>query len=308
MGIEYVIKGEVNLEYIMNANILVKSGFYPLNDDVQFEPFTIYNTNYFEFVAQIMNLRKLKVDENYALVYFLHDDTMKNHVEIRKMNEGVDYTITSLVIENFLQNSGSTRVTVDVINSDTNEVVRLIDDFCSKIDANIYTNDIQDIINKNNKYHMMRLKWVLLNKTDTDKVTCNDSIPYQQSGGSYHRISVPENTIAAAKGGNRRFRKQDNEIHITMYLHKLMKVIVFRYMIHNNVNIGLREFLGEICVNIIVFLALNDEDYVVPFAMDQLITSVMLLVYKYLVNEKKVELDTNHVSTIILLPYYVITL
>lgn len=304
MGIEYVIRGEVNLEYIMNANILVKSGFYPLNDDVQFEPFTIYNTNYFEFVAQIMNLRKLKVDKNYALVYFLHDDTMKNHIEIRKLSDDVDYTISSLVLENFLQGSGRTRVTVDVINSDTNEIVRLIDDFCSKIDANIYTNDIQDIINKNNKYHMLRLKWVMLNKTDTDKVSCNNVTSYQQGGGSLQTLS----SSVAAKGGNRRFRKQDNEIHITMYLHKLMKVIVFRYMIHNSVNIGLREFLGEICVNIIVFLALNDEDYVVPFAMDQLITSVMLLVYKYLVNEKKIELDINHVSTIILLPYYLITL
>ena len=85
----------------------------------------------------------------------------------------------------------------------------------------------------------------------------------------------------------------------------MMKMIFYRYLIHTEYTIGLREFLGELCVNIIIFLLLNDDDFVNQFAFDQMLTSVALLGYRYMVQEGKIEGNINHVSAIILIPYYV---
>jgi hypothetical protein len=287
MGIEYVIAGDVNLEYVLNANVMVKSGFTPLDPTVTFEPFMIDNTNFFEFVAQIMNLRKLKMDSTYGLVYYLHEDTMKNHLEIRKLDTA-DYTIKSFVLENVFMSPNGKSVATEIVNTDVDSVIRLIDSFCSRIDTNVYKNDAQDIMNKHNKYHMMRLKWVLMDNTNEEEVSCENNI--RQSGGG---------------GIVGRKRKQNNEIHVTMYLHKMMKTIFYRYLIHTEYTIGLREFLGELCVNIIIFLLLNDDDFVNQFAFDQMLTSVALLAYRYMVQEGKIEGNINHVSAIILIPYYV---
>jgi hypothetical protein len=298
MGVEYAIVGDVKLEYVLNANIMVKSGFIPLDTGVTFEPFVISNTNFFEFVAQIMNLRKLKVDTNYGLVYYLHDDTMKNHLEIRKMKDdgGGDYTIKSLVLENVFMSSTGEYVETEIIKTDTDSVVNLIDSFCSQIDTNVYKNDVQDIMNKQNKYHMMRLKWVLMDNTDEEEVRCETvSNTNPQSGGG---AVVTHKQVAGRK-------KQNNEIHVTMYLHKMMKMIFYRYLIHTEYNIGLREFLGELCVNIIIFLLLNDDDFIYQFVFDQFLTSIALMAYRYMVQEGKIEGDINHVSGIILVPYYV---
>lgn len=291
MGIEYVIVGDVKLEYVLNANIMVKSGFVPLDPTVTFEPFMINNTNFFEFVAQIMNLRKLKMDSSYGLVYYLHEDTMKNHLEIRKINDlqDSDYTIKSLLLENVFISPNGQSVEIDIVNADVEYVINLIDSFCSRIDTNVYKNDAQDIMNKHNKYHMMRLKWVLMDNTNEEEVRCGNTI--KQSGGG------------STAGGKK--KKPNNEIHVTMYLHKMMKMIFYRYLIHTGYTIGLREFLGELCVNIIIFLLLNDDDFVNQFAFDQMLTSVALLAYRYMVQEGKIEGNINHVSAIILIPYYV---
>ena len=183
MGIEYVIAGDVKLEYVLNANVMVKSGFIPLDPTVTFEPFMINNTNFFEFVAQIMNLRKLKMDGSYGLVYYLHEDTMKNHLEIRKINDlqDSDYTIKSLVLENVFMSPNGQTVETEIVNTDVDSVIKQIDSFCSRIDTNVYKNDAQDIMNKHNKYHMMRLKWVLMDNTNEEEVRCGNTI--QQSGG-----------------------------------------------------------------------------------------------------------------------------
>lgn len=295
MGIEYVIAGDVKLEYVLNANVMVKSGFIPLDPTVTFEPFMINNTNFFEFVAQIMNLRKLKMDSSYGLVYYLHEDTMKNHLEIRKINDlqdsvSADYTIKSLVLENVFMSPNGQSVATEIVNTDADSVIKVIDSFCSRIDTNVYKNNAQDIMNKHNKYHMMRLKWVLMDNTNEEEVRCGN--PIQQSGGG-----------GATAGGKK--KKPNNEIHVTMYLHKMMKMIFYRYLIHTGYTIGLREFLGELCVNIIIFLLLNDDDFVNQFAFDQMLTSVALLAYRYMVQEGKIEGNINHVSAIILIPYYV---
>lgn len=298
MSVEYAIVGDVKLEYVMNANIMVKSGFLPLETGVTFEPFLIRNTNFFEFVAQVMNLRKLKVDSNYGLVYYMHDDTMKNHLEIRKMtDEGGDYTIKSLVLENVFMSPNAEPVSIEIILTDTDSVVNLIDTFCSQIDTNVYKNDAQDIMNKQNKYHMMRLKWVLIDNTNEEEVRCETvkNINPQYGGGG---VQVTHKQFAGRK-------KRNNEIHVTMYLHKMMKMVFYRYLIHTKYNIGLREFLGELCVNIIIFLVLNEDDFIYQFVFDQMLTSIVLMAYRYMVQAGNIESNINHVSGIILIPYYV---
>ena len=97
----------------------------------------------------------------------------------------------------------------------------------------------------------------------------------------------------------------DFELHVSMYLQKIMKMLFYRYMLSNQYKINTHNFLIENVANLIVFLALNihNDKYIVFYITDLVFTGVAIQAYLHLVNPKEYNID--HLSGLILAPYYV---
>ena len=115
-------------------------------------------------------------------------------------------------------------------------------------------------------------------------------------GGSLHKVQ---------SGGL--VQKINYELHVSMYIQKILKLLVYRFLLHNQNEITLKDYFFEVFVNMVVFEAINmyDNTNIVCYLIDQIITLMVINIYIRITQKEKWTLDLNVVSGIVLAPYYI---
>jgi hypothetical protein len=116
-----------------------------------------------------------------------------------------------------------------------------------------------------------------------------------QGGGS---SSSPQNLM----------NELNYEVHISLFIQKIMKMLIFRYLVHIKQELTYKEYLFEAFVNMVVFCVLNTGNDIsfTCYILDQMITYIVLLLYLKFVDKEGLDINENYVSAIILVPYYLV--
>lgn len=98
------------------------------------------------------------------------------------------------------------------------------------------------------------------------------------------------------------------DLHLSMYVQKLLKMLIYRYLNHAGIQMTHKEYMMEMFVNMIVFslLSLSSGDYFVCYLVDQIMIFVGMQLYLRIAQKENWKVDNNVLSGIILAPYYVI--
>ena len=93
-----------------------------------------------------------------------------------------------------------------------------------------------------------------------------------------------------------------------MYTQKILKLLVYRFLLHNQQEITLKDYFFELFVNMVVFEAINmyDNTNIVCYLIDQVITLIVINIYIRIMQKENWILDLNLISGIVLAPYYLL--
>jgi hypothetical protein len=132
-------------------------------------------------------------------------------------------------------------------------------------------------------------------KKAEDKAEEEKALKDIQGGGS---SSSPQNLM----------NELNYEVHISLFIQKIMKMLIFRYLVHIKQELTYKEYLFEAFVNMVVFCVLNTGNDIsfTCYILDQMITYIVLLLYLKFVDKEGLEINENYVSAIILVPYYLV--
>ena len=97
------------------------------------------------------------------------------------------------------------------------------------------------------------------------------------------------------------------ELHLSMYVQKLLKMLIYRYLNHAGMELTYKEYMLEMFVNMVVFSVLNisNGEYFVCYLVDQMMIFIGMQIYLRIAQKENWKIDNNHLSAIILAPYYV---
>ena len=98
------------------------------------------------------------------------------------------------------------------------------------------------------------------------------------------------------------------ELHLSMYVQKLLKMLIYRYLNHAGMDLTYKEYMLEMFVNMVVFSVLNisNGDHFVCYLVDQMMIFIGMQIYLRIAQKENWPIDNNHLSAIILAPYYVV--
>ena len=98
------------------------------------------------------------------------------------------------------------------------------------------------------------------------------------------------------------------ELHLSMYVQKLLKMLIYRYLNHAGMELTYKEYMMEMFVNMVVFSVLNisNGEYFVCYLVDQMMIFIAMQIYLRIAQKENWTIDNNHLSAIILAPYYVV--
>ena len=96
------------------------------------------------------------------------------------------------------------------------------------------------------------------------------------------------------------------ELHVSMYLQKVMKMLSYRYILSHGYPLNINTFMTENVMNLTVFLALNlhQENFTVFYITDAVFSGIAIQLYLHFIRIKGKKIDIDHLSGIILFPYY----
>jgi hypothetical protein len=98
------------------------------------------------------------------------------------------------------------------------------------------------------------------------------------------------------------------KLHITMYIQKLIRLMVYLYVLKKDDNLSLETFGIELVLNIVIFLAINDSssEYMICYMIDTMVSMLSVYVYLRVCKKEKYTVNKNVVLGLVLSPYYLL--
>jgi hypothetical protein len=98
------------------------------------------------------------------------------------------------------------------------------------------------------------------------------------------------------------------KLHITMYIQKLIRLMVYLYVLKKDDNLSLETFGIELVLNIVIFLAINDSssEYMICYMIDTVVSMLSVYVYLHVCKKEKYTVNKNVVLGLVLSPYYLL--
>ena len=130
----------------------------------------------------------------------------------------------------------------------------------------------------------------------------NENFPPKEPSSGGGSITIPNKQISNL------MNELNYDLHLSMYVQKLLKMLIYRYLNHAGIQLTHKEYMMEMFVNMIVFslLSLSSGDYFVCYLVDQIMIFVGMQLYLRIAQKENWKVDNNVLSGIILAPYYLV--
>ena len=104
---------------------------------------------------------------------------------------------------------------------------------------------------------------------DGYQITLTDSLSPTQGGGS------------SSQSSSSLLNELNYELHLSMYVQKLLKMLIYRYLNHAGIELTYKEYMMEMFVNMVVFSVLNisNGEYFVCYLVDQMMIFIGMQIY-----------------------------
>jgi hypothetical protein len=96
------------------------------------------------------------------------------------------------------------------------------------------------------------------------------------------------------------------KLHITMYIQKLIRLMVYLYVLKQDDKLSVETFGIELVLNIVIFLAINNSssEYMICYMIDTVVSMLSVYVYLHVCKKEKYTVNKNVVLGLVLSPYY----
>ena len=112
------------------------------------------------------------------------------------------------------------------------------------------------------------------------------------------------------KGGKltKQLDELNYKLHITMYIQKLIRLMVYLYVLKQDDKLSLETYGIELVLNIVIFLAINDSssEYMICYMIDTVVSMLSVYVYLHVCKKEKYTVNKNVVLGLVLSPYYLL--
>ena len=243
-------------------------------------------------------------------------NTLKN-----SLKKGIEKNLTIQNLYNILEKSltvtGST-ATTHSINDDSNKIILLKNNkyspnlqnmkqfFTLIVDTNFSSNaealKNRYLVNEDNIlsfYNIIYNFEIDTPKENSMKLTLNT---IEQIN---HKIS---NQISIQKTGGSLINELDYQLHTTMYILKMIKLLVYRHVFFKQYELVNKDYLIEVFVNVCLFFIFTngDIDHMVCYIIDQIAVMIAIFTYIRVCEKENWTIDVNIISGIILSPVYLV--
>ena len=237
------------------------------------------------------------------------------------LKKGIEKNLTIQNLYNILEKSltvtGST-ATTHSINDDSNKIILLKNNkyspnlqnmkqfFTLIVDTNFSSNaealKNRYLVNEDNIlsfYNIIYNFEIDTPKENSMKLTLNT---IEQIN---HKIS---NQISIQKTGGSLINELDYQLHTTMYILKMIKLLVYRHVFFKQYELVNKDYLIEVFVNVCLFFIFTngDIDHMVCYIIDQIAVMIAIFTYIRVCEKENWTIDVNIISGIILSPVYLV--
>ena len=110
------------------------------------------------------------------------------------------------------------------------------------------------------------------------------------------------------KTGGSLINELDYQLHTTMYILKMIKLLVYRHVFFKQYELVNKDYLIEVFVNVCLFFIFTngDIDHMVCYIIDQIAVMTAIFTYIRVCEKENWTIDINIISGIILSPVYLV--
>ena len=121
----------------------------------------------------------------------------------------------------------------------------------------------------------------------------------------YFKNKINTLNIRSFAGGYIKKNDKDYQLHIALYIHKLIKGLTYRYILKTRKQIQIQEYIMEMIMNFALFELLQlHEDYRTVFYIDQIACMCAVIIYLRVCDNNEYKVDPNKVLLLTLTPIY----
>lgn len=121
---------------------------------------------------------------------------------------------------------------------------------------------------------------------------------------------IKENILSATNvlTGGSLINELDYQLHTTMYILKMIKLLVYRHVFFKQYELVNKDYLIEVFVNVCLFFIFTngDIDHMVCYIIDQIAVMATIFTYIRVCEKENWNIDINIISGIILSPVYLV--
>ena len=156
-----------------------------------------------------------------------------------------------------------------------------------------------------NEDNILSFYKIIYDITDTD--TSNNSM--QLTLNTIEKINDEiSDQISMQKKGGSLINELDYQLHTTMYILKMIKLLVYRHVFFKQYELVNKDYLIEVFVNVCLFFIFTngDIDHMVCYIIDQIAVMTAIFTYIRVCEKENWTVDINIISGIILSPVYLV--
>ena len=210
-----------------------------------------------------------------------------------------------------------------------------LDKLVEIINSDIQIKEEYNLEQKKQLYHIINCKRLLYALTEYDKIRSSDEkqnnleetlgkslgkVITSESNNPSVESSVEQNGLQnslqnglqnglqkTAKGGSL-INELDYQLHTTMYILKMIKLLVYRHVFFKQYELVNKDYLIEVFVNVCLFFIFTngDIDHMVCYIIDQIAVMTAIFTYIRVCEKENWTVDINIISGIILSPVYLV--
>lgn len=142
-------------------------------------------------------------------------------------------------------------------------------------------------------------------KLPSDENPSNKSLQNSLKKGLEETLTI-QNSIQ--KTGGSLINELDYQLHTTMYILKMIKLLVYRHVFFKQYELVNKDYLIEVFVNVCLFFIFTngDIDHMVCYIIDQIAVMTAIFTYIRVCEKENWTVDINIISGIILSPVYLV--
>lgn len=253
-----------------------------------------------------------KISLGNSLSIASNDESLQTSLKT-SLQENIKISELYNVLEKSVTLNGST-TTTHSLDDDSNKRILLMNTINSQNYKNM-TKFFTSIVDTNFKSKADSLKTRYLNndhilsfyKILYDLEIPNGTKSIQLSLNPLEKIKKNISATYSTTGGSL-INELDYQLHTTMYILKMIKLLVYRHVFFKQYELVNKDYLIEVFVNACLFFIFTngDIDHLICYIIDQIAVMTAIFTYIRVCEKENWTIDINIISSIILSPVYLV--